>query len=145
MELHDIAVEDAHPLRRSVLRGGRPDAEVTYTEDADPDTFHLGGLVDGRVVAVATVAPAPTPLRPGARAWRLRGMAVDPELQGCGMGRRIMDEIFTRVRSRDGQVLWADGRDTALGFYSRVGMEVVGDGFVPPGSTLPHHVVIIDL
>jgi hypothetical protein len=41
-------------------------------------------------------------------------------------------------------VLWANARDTALGFYVSYGMHVVGDGFVAtPG--LPHHVVVLDL
>ncbi|MDP8987753.1 MAG: hypothetical protein M3N11_05325 [Actinomycetota bacterium] len=61
-----------HDLRRRVLRGGRPDAEVHFPEDDLPEAFHPAVLdAGGRVVAVATVAPAPTALRPGAagRGW----------------------------------------------------------------------------
>lgn len=145
MLVRDIAVEEAYGLRRAVLRGGVAGADVHYAEDNDPDSFHLGAEDDGAMVAVATLAPVPTLLRPGARAWRLRGMAVAPEQQGSGVGRRLMDEIYQRLRERDGQVLWADGRDTALGFYRRMGMDIVGDAFVPEASGVSHHVVIIDL
>jgi predicted GNAT family N-acyltransferase len=39
--------------------------------------------------------------------------------------------------------LWANGRDTALGFYERFGFRVVGDGIVLSG--LPHHRIELDL
>ena len=39
-------------------------------------------------------------------------------------------------------VIWATARDAVLGFYERVGFEVVGDGFIDATTALPHHVVI---
>jgi hypothetical protein len=40
-------------------------------------------------------------------------------------------------------VVWAKARDTALGFYLRLGWVVVGEGFVYNG--LPHHTAVLDL
>jgi hypothetical protein len=42
-------------------------------------------------------------------------------------------------------VLWAKARDTAVGFYERLGMHAEGDGYVTPDTGLPHHTVILDL
>ncbi len=38
--------------------------------------------------------------------------------------------------------MWANARDTALGFYAAHGFEVVGDGFVTTDTRLPHHRVV---
>lgn len=133
-----------HDLRRRVLRGHLPDASVEYPDDDCPETVHLAVEdADATVVAIATTFPEATPHRPGARASRLRGMAVDPRWQGRGVGARLLEAVVDRAR-RDGyEVLWANGRDVALGFYARHGWEVVGEGFEAIG--LPHHVVVLDL
>ncbi|HEV2069704.1 MAG TPA: GNAT family N-acetyltransferase, partial [Acidimicrobiales bacterium] len=96
-------------------------------------------------VAVATVSPAPTGRRPGAAAWRLRGMAVDPERQGQGAGTLLLDAVVTRARAAGAEVLWADGRDSALDFYRRRGWSVEGEGYLTPATGIPHHTVVLDL
>ena len=145
MRVVDIDAEATHDLRRRILRNGRPEAEVRFAGDTGPGAFHLGVVDDeGTVVAVASFYLRRTPHRPGARAVQMRGMAVEPRLQGAGLGRLLVDASVDRLRRDHIEVLWANGRDTALGFYRRLGWEVVGEGFVTdPG--VPHHVVLVDL
>lgn len=140
----ELRPEATHDLRRRVLRAHLPDAAVDYPEDGRPGTVHLGVVDDdGAVVACATVFAEAAPARPGARAARLRGMAVDPRHQGRGLGSLLLAGLVARAR-RDGyEVLWANGRDSALAFYRDRGWEAVGEGFTTIG--LPHHVVVLDL
>ncbi|MGH9177769.1 MAG: GNAT family N-acetyltransferase [Acidimicrobiales bacterium] len=140
----ELEAEATHDLRRRVLRDHVPGADVVNPEDDQPGVVHLG-VVDGegRVAAVATVSPEPTARRPGRRAARLRSMAVHPDQQGQGLGTQLLAALVARARQDGYQVLWANGRDTALAFYRRHGWEVVGDGFESVG--LPHHVVLVDL
>lgn len=141
-EVVELEAEATHDLRRRVLRDHLPEAGVAYAEDHRPGTVHLGVVAGGAVVAVASVFPDATPLRPGAPAARLRGMAVDPARRGQGLGAVLLAAVVARARAEGYAVLW-DGRDSALGFYERHGWQVVGDGFVSIG--LPHHVVLLDL
>lgn len=142
----EVPAAAVHDLRRRVLREGRADADVDFPEDARPGAFHLAVLGDdGRPVAVASLAPDPWPARPGASAWRLRGMAVAPERQGTGVGGRVLDAAVARLRSVGAEVLWAEARDTALAFYAHRGFAVVGDGFLATPARLPHHAVVRDL
>jgi GNAT superfamily N-acetyltransferase len=143
--IREITALDAHPLRRAVLRRGNANPDVHFPQDDDPATFHLGGFDDGELVAVATFSPAPTPWRPGERAWQLRGMAVDDGQQGKGIGTAIIDVARARVAADGATVLWCNARDTALGFYERLGFTVYGDGFVDDSAHLPHHVMVYDL
>lgn len=145
MRVVEVVAETTHDLRRRVLRDGRADAEVRYPEDERSEVFHLAA-VDGeeRIVAVSTWAPVPTDRRPGALAWRLRGMAVEPALHGSGVGSLLLDAAVERLAAAGVEVLWADGRDTALRFYERHGWVVEGDGYLS-GPEIPHHTVVRDL
>jgi len=143
----ELAVEDTHDVRRRVLRDHRPDDSVDLPEDHLPGTVHLGVVDDSgvgsAVVAVATVFPDATDFRPGASAARLRGMAVDHHLQGQGAGSVLLAAVVEWARRQGHGVLWANGRDSALGFYERHGWAPVGEGFTT--LDLPHHVVLLDL
>lgn len=141
-----ITVDEALPLRHAVLRNGDPTLTAAFPEDHVEGCFHVGVRAeDGSLVATATLMPEASAWRPTRRAWRLRGMAVAPELQGRGLGRVVLDEALGILRERGGEVLWANARDTALGFYERLGMEVVGEQFEEGPHRLPHHVVVLDL
>ena len=143
--IREVDVAATHDLRRLVLREGRADADVGYDIDQLPDTVHLAAVDDDAgVVAVATWTPSPTDHRPGARAWRLRGMAVHPDAQGGGVGSALLAAGVQRARDRGAEVLWADGRDSALPFYERHGWSVEGGGFLAANG-VPHHVVVLDL
>ncbi len=145
VEVRAISAGETHDLRARVLRSGTPSTTLTFPQDDLDGTVHLGAFLDGRLVGIGTFFPSPTPLRPDRRAVQLRGMAVEPSLQGTGAGRVLMEDAITRFRHEGVEVLWANARDTALGFYERLGMQVVGDGFVSTETALPHHVVILDL
>lgn len=141
MRVVEIDAESTYDLRRRLLREGRSDAEVDFAEDHLPGAMHLGVVDDqGALVAVASFSPRPAPHRPGARAVQVRGMAVEPHLQRNGLGRLLLEEGAERLRPRGAEVLWANGRDSVLGFYQRLGWQVVGEGFVSAG--VPHHVVM---
>ena len=85
------------------------------------------------------------PERPQAKAFQLRGMAVDEGLQGTGVGRVLLTAAVDRLRAQGADVLWANARDTALGFYQRLGWRVEGDGFLYGYRDMPHHVAVLDL
>lgn len=149
-----IPAQTTFDLRRRVLRGGQPEADVAFPQDALPGSFHLGVFAEGcrdrgaspdAVVAVASFSPESTTHRPGRRAVHLRGMAVTFECQGQGVGRLLFAAAVARLRDDGAEVLWCNARDTALDFYRKLGFAVVGDGFIQPETGLPHHVAILDL
>lgn len=146
-----VTARHTYGLRRQVLRDGDPSSDVVFPEDDRPGAFHLAVWEDGEIVGVGSFspegAPAPAgPIRQGLRGARLRGMAVRQDRQGHGFGRLLLDDAEDRLRAEGFEVLWANGRDSAQGFYERLGFDVVGDGFLagPAGDT-PHHVVVLDL
>lgn len=141
-EVHEI-----FPLRHAVLRPGRPVSYSVYSEDAG--AVHVGAWDDDMLVGCATVFPEAWPgndaLAAASDAWRLRGMAVDPSMQGTGVGRLVLDEAIAAARQAGASVLWANARSSALGFYERLGWRVVGEEFIASDSGLPHFPMAIAL
>ncbi len=145
MHVVEIDAEATHDLRRRVLRDDRPGADVHFPEDDTPGTFHLAAVTEeGTVLAVASFTPEDTPHRPTSRCVRVRGMAVERGVQGTGVGRLLLQAAMDHLRSQGVEVLWANGRDSVLGFYERLGWRVLGEGFTT-ATGIPHHVVLIDL
>ncbi|SFL21907.1 GNAT family N-acetyltransferase [Geodermatophilus ruber] len=127
-----VPVELTLPLRSAVLRDGGP---AGMPGDDDPATVHLAArTADGRIACVARLSPAPCPWRPEARApWQLRGMATDPAVRGSGAGRALVRDGLARVAARGGDLVWCDARETAVGFYERMGFTVVAGPYDKPG------------
>jgi GNAT superfamily N-acetyltransferase len=141
----EATVDEILPVRARVLRVGTPSTDPRLAEDDLPGVFHLAGRLDGDLVACVSFCPQDTPLRPGVVGWRFRAMAVDTVLQGTGLGRVILAAGIERARAEGAEVVWANARDSAIGFYESMGMVVVGDGWVDATTAMPHHVVIVDL
>lgn len=141
IEIEAVATYD---LRRRLLRDSWAGAEVAFPEDEVPGALHLGVIDDDVLLAVASFSPEATPYSPTARAARLRGMAVEPTAQGAGVGRRLVEVGVQRLRVEGFEILWANGRDTALGFYRRLGWRVMGAGF-RNANGIPHHVIMREL
>lgn len=131
-------------VRQLVLRGGIPD-HVRWGEDDDPRTWHLGALGGDLVVGVVSLRPEATPYRPGTAGTRFYAMAVREEWQRRGVGSVLLRAALARCRERGTRVVWANARDSALGFYQRLGLTVVGDGFIHPEIGIAHHVVLVDI
>jgi thiamine transport system ATP-binding protein len=128
-----------HALRRAVLREDRADADVVFDGDSDTATVHLGVEDAGHLVGVSTWLWRPCPIDPGEHDCQLRGMAVDRSRQGGGFGAVLLAAGVERARAAGATTVWANARDTALGFYARHGFETIGDGYVDATTGLPHH------
>lgn len=145
MEVVRLSQQQIIPLRMHVLRRGTPSQDPTYPEDNAPDTIHLGIVLDNVVVGTSTWLSKESPVAPGVAAMQLKGMAVDDALQGTGAGRLIVDAGLAEARQRHARIVWANARDSALGFYERCGFVTIGDGFMEPNTAMPHHIVQRDV
>lgn len=133
-----LAPSDTHDLRRRVLRDGRADASVTWLGDDDPDTMHLGIVQERELIAISTWLTSDGHDDGTPRAIQLRGMATEPALVGRGLGGRLLRAGIERAVERGAELVWANARISALGFYEQAGFTPVGDVFTIPDVGLPH-------
>ena len=145
-EVMAFSVDDTVDLRRSILRGGDPAAQIIVDGDHVAGCFHRGVRRNGVPVATAPAFPCPSPDHDASAPWQLRFMAVEFDLQGEGLGRMVLTDVIDEVRRLGGDLLWANGRDTALDFYRAMGFTVVpGSAHLSPATNLPHHRISMDL
>jgi predicted cupin superfamily sugar epimerase/predicted GNAT family N-acyltransferase len=139
-ELRPIAAAEVRVWRSAWLRPFQRPEELVYGGDDDPSALHLGAFQDGVLVGIASAAPGKLPGSAEARVWRLRGVAVHPELRGHGIGHQIIERCMAHALAHGGTRLWCHGRVSAEAFYRSLGFETTGEPFEVPG-TGPHYVM----
>jgi GNAT superfamily N-acetyltransferase len=132
IEVRLITAAETLPLRMAVLRPNRPDEAARFPEDEDATTRHFGAFRDGKLSGIATLLRVEMPGQPGVPALQLRGMATAPEVRGEGFGRALVLACLAFARDDGVPLLWCNARTGAVGFYRKLGFEIVGAEFIVP-------------
>lgn len=120
-----VAAETLVELRTRVLRDGDASRAARHPLDDEPSTWHFGALLGDDVVGSASFFSSAGPRGSALDGYQLRYMAVEPSLQGRGVGRVLLDHAEAILAANAIRHLWAHARDSALGFYRASGWEVV--------------------
>lgn len=135
-----VLIAPTHPLyaaevdlRFRVLRAplGIRREDVRYP--LDQASLHWVGREEERVVGCVLFHPET------AQRGRLLQMAVEPALQGRGLGRQLVHALEAEVKSRGFGEVTLHAREEKVGFYQRLGYALYGDPFVEVG--IPHRLM----
>ncbi len=124
--------EAYYRLRYAVLRAPwqQPPGSERSPADAEPGTVHA--LLLDPQSPVAPVALAVGMLQPTtAHQGQVRFMAVAPQAAGKGLGRLLMAALETQAQATGLSEIVLHARESAVGFYERLGY-----GVVEPSHTL---------
>jgi GNAT superfamily N-acetyltransferase len=145
IDVCQLSADEVLPVRWSILRHGFPRETAIFPGDDAPETCHLGGFVDARLVGVASVYLARMPERPAVEnAWQLRGMATLPEVRDAGVGRALLVACEDVARERGAPLMWCNARLTAVEFYRKHGWQALGAEFDVP-TVGPHYRMLREL
>lgn len=122
--------QSALELRHRVLREPLGLKFTAEELDAEATQWHFAGMLGGRLVATLTAQT----LADGS--VKLRQMAVEPEFQRQGWGRRLLDEVEQDMAEHGHRFLVLHARQSAVDFYTAGGYQPEGEPFVEVG--LPH-------
>lgn len=137
--MHDISIQDrSSPDVDALLY------DVLYRDfgvplDADWRDEDSGGVIAvardaaGRVAGCARLLPAS-----GDAERQIRQLAVAPHAQGGGVGRELIRALEDRAFDEGARVIVLDARDTAWGFYERLGYIHTGPEFVSRLTGIVH-------
>jgi GNAT superfamily N-acetyltransferase len=141
-EVRRVAPEVLYDLRRRVLRSDNPDVSVAYVRDTEDTSIHFGGFLDDRVVVSASLYPSQSPINPELKTYQLRYVATDFDVQGKGLGGIVLEVAEDELKSLGVEQVWANGRDTALGFYRAHNWQLIeGSEHLSPETKLPHTII----
>jgi len=99
-----------------------------------PDTTIAVALAEtGTLLGGARLLPAP-----GDPSRQVRQVAVVPDARGMGAGRALMLALEERALAEGAREVWLNARNSAYGFYGRLGYEVFGEEFISEVTGIPH-------
>jgi ribosomal protein S18 acetylase RimI-like enzyme len=114
-------------LRYRLLREPLGIAREAMDLTRDGDCVYVIAVEDHAVLGVVALE-LPTS--------RLRQMAVRSDLQRSGIGQKLVQHLETEARARGLRHIELHARETAIGFYEKLGYEVLGSVFTEVG--IPH-------
>ncbi|MEA3211666.1 MAG: hypothetical protein QOE70_4723 [Chthoniobacter sp.] len=133
-ELGSKEYHEALQLRAAVLR---TPLGLTWTEAEladEPHCYHLGAFEGERLVAVLLLKPL------SKEKMKMRQVAVHFDFQGRGAGAQLVAFAEEFSRARNCRSLVAHARESAVGFYQKIGYSVSSDPFIE--NTIPHRLVM---
>ena len=131
MTFESEAYEQAWQLRQAVLRKPLGLSLDVSERIAEAGQRHFGLFTDDlELAACISVVP-----RPDGTA-KLRQMSVRPKMQGAGAGRCLLANVEILLARQGYHHLYMHARDSAIGFYQKLGYQTEGDPFIE--ITIPH-------
>jgi GNAT superfamily N-acetyltransferase len=130
--VREISAAETWPLRLSVLRPNRPISAARFPGDDLPTTKHFGAFLSDELVGVASLFSAQLPERSGEKALQLRGMATAPDVRGAGLGKALVIACEACTRDMGLKLIWCNARTSAVGFYQKLGWQIVSEQFEIP-------------
>ncbi|UOQ53517.1 GNAT family N-acetyltransferase [Hymenobacter cellulosivorans] len=130
-----------YQLRYQVLRQpwNQPPGSERADDDEAPTTIHaLFATDEGHVAGVGRLHPS------GPHQAQVRYMAVDPALQGQGIGQQVLKYLEEAARQQGQTECILHARQQAVPFYERLGYHVVAPSHLLFG-TVQHYLMRKDL
>lgn len=134
-----ITPVETYIVRHPVLREGRPIEDCRFDHDDDTSTFHLGLYTKDELLGVVTFIKNNFEALKGTQ-YQLRGMAVLKPYQKRGLGNLLIEEGERLIKQRNGNLVWCNARENAVGFYKKNGFRIIGKPFLIPKIGL-HYVM----
>lgn len=140
LTIQQITSQDTFPVRQPVLRPGLPPATCIFEGDDLPTTTHLGLYIDNVLAGIVSIFKYTSDKFPSHNQFQLRGMAVLPQYQKQGLGEKLVEAAEKLIFEQGGEFIWFNARESAVGFYKKLGYSVKGDMFDIAGVG-PHYVM----
>ena len=130
IEIIEISFQDTFSVRHPVLREGKPIESCYFEGDELDTTKHFGAFVDKKIVGVVSVYSNKNSNFRIANPFQIRGMAVLKDFQKKGFGELLVQHCEKYVSTQNGDLIWFNAREIAVGFYEKLNYTKFGDSFL---------------
>jgi len=138
--LKQITSQATFAVRQPVLRPGKHIDTCIFDGDDLPTTVHFGIYQDDELLGIISVFEAKSPYFNDDRQFQIRGMAVLENQQKRGLGEKLVVKAEEYIAEKGGVRIWFNAREIAVGFYKKMGYEIIGNEFNIP-DVGPHYVM----
>jgi ribosomal protein S18 acetylase RimI-like enzyme len=127
--IKQISSQETLAIRQTVLRPGKPIDSCIFDGDDLDSTFHIGIYEGDNLAGILSGFEVSSSLFTETRQFQLRGMAVLEAYQKKGLGDQLMQYAEALIKQRDGTIIWFNARKIAVGFYSKMNYNIIGEPF----------------
>ena len=139
MKVLRISAQVTYPIRQQVLVPTHNLKKAKFENDDDEDiSFHLGAFKNSKLVSVASFFYERNPIFEDLHQYQLRGMATLPENQGQGLSSELLTTAFPIIKQNFCTLLWCNARESAIGYYEKVGFKKHSDMVFQVDDIGPH-------
>ncbi len=132
MIIKRIKRETTYQIRHHVLRQNQPFDSCKLETDNIAGTFHLGALLNDKLISIATFCPEKQQAFTAERQMRLRAMATLDQYRKKGAGSAIISHAESVLKKDGIEILWCNARTSAQGYYDKLGFKTHGEVFAYP-------------
>ncbi|WMW78209.1 GNAT family N-acetyltransferase [Flavobacterium sp. 20NA77.7] len=129
LQVKKIPFNKTFAVRHPVLRAGKPVETCYFEGDELPTTTHFGLFLEEKLLGVLSVFKNECPIIESKKAYQYRGMAILAPYQNKKYGVLLLDAANTWVAEEQGDLIWFNAREKAIGFYKRNGFTIFGTVF----------------
>jgi GNAT superfamily N-acetyltransferase len=140
LAIRKISAQETIAVRHPVLRKGKPIESCFFEGDDLLTTSHFGLYESNQIEGVVSVFEINNPLFEDKKQVQIRGMAVLEISQGKGLGRLLVIHVERVLKAQNTSLIWFNARKNAVGFYEKLGYEIIGHSFEIPGVGI-HYVM----
>jgi ribosomal protein S18 acetylase RimI-like enzyme len=132
IEIRKISSHETLTVRHPVLRKGKPIESCHFDGDDLPTTKHFGLYENDKLEGIISLFKNNNPLFQDKFQAQIRGMAVLENNQGNGFGKALVEYSEKAVMLQNIDLIWFNARENAVGFYQKMGYEIIGNSFDIP-------------
>lgn len=129
LQVKKIPFNKTFAVRHPVLRAGKPVETCYFEGDELLTTTHFGLFLEEKLLGVLSVFKNECPIIESKKAYQYRGMAILAPYQNKKYGVLLLDAANTWVAEEQGDLIWFNAREKAIGFYERNGFTIFGTVF----------------
>jgi GNAT superfamily N-acetyltransferase len=129
IEILKITALETFSVRHPVLRKGMPLESCQFEGDDLPDTRHYGLFEDQKLAGVISLFARKNDLFSEEKQMQIRGMAVLDLHQKKGYGKLLVAYCEEMLRKENQSLIWFNARENAVGFYKKMGYQIIGTPF----------------
>lgn len=129
IEIKIIPSKETYSVRQPVLRAGKPIESCLFDGDDLETTVHFGLYYDELLVGIVSVFENKNVLFKDILQIQIRGMAVLEEYQNKKLGNFLINNVEKYATFQNIPLIWFNARENAVGFYKKLGYEIIGTSF----------------
>ena len=127
--VNEITFQETLLVRQAVLRTGKPIETCFFDGDYLLETKHFGIMANQKIIGVVSVFQNKNTNFNNPNQYQIRGMAILNEHQNKGYGKILLMQCETYVSKTKNSLAWFNARQTAIGFYEKLGYKTFGIPF----------------